>query len=186
MPSDEYEDSTEQFANTWIKDHPKDLAFVVYQGDNALARKDYANAEAAYRQVVELQPNHVTSLNNIAWLMVKANKPGALPFAVKANELQPNQPALMDTLAVALAADKRVDQAIELQKKALALAPESNTLRLTLASRKEQISVAGREPTVSTDAEFEPALRAALAAEGPTVIQLALDRSWVSVDRPAG
>ena len=133
----------EQFANTWIKDHPQDLAFVVYQGDNALARKDYANAEAAYRQVVELQPNHVTSLNNIAWLMVKANKPGALPFAVKANELQPNQPALMDTLAVALAADKRVDQAIELQKKALALAPESNTLRLTLARLHVQ---AGQKP----------------------------------------
>ena len=38
---------------------------------------------------------------------------------------------------------------------------------------------------VTTDMEFEPALRAALAADGPTVIQLALDRAWVSVDRPA-
>jgi hypothetical protein len=38
---------------------------------------------------------------------------------------------------------------------------------------------------VSTDAEFEPALRAA-AADGPTVIQLALDRAWSrSTDRPA-
>ena len=36
------------------------------------------------------------------------------------------------------------------------------------------------------DAEFEPALRAALDADGPTVIQLALDRAWVSVDRPPG
>ena len=40
--------------------------------------------------------------------------------------------------------------------------------------------------TVSNDAEFEPALRAALDADGPTVIQLALDRAWVSVDRPPG
>jgi len=39
---------------------------------------------------------------------------------------------------------------------------------------------------VTTDVEFEPALRAALAADGPTVIQLTLDRAWVSVDRPAG
>jgi len=38
---------------------------------------------------------------------------------------------------------------------------------------------------VTTDVEFEPALRAALAADGPTVIQLTLDRAWVSVDRPA-
>jgi acetolactate synthase I/II/III large subunit len=39
---------------------------------------------------------------------------------------------------------------------------------------------------VETDAEFEPALRAALTADRPTVIQVALDRQWVSVDqRPA-
>lgn len=39
---------------------------------------------------------------------------------------------------------------------------------------------------VETDAEFEPALRAALASDRPTVIQVALDRRWVSVDqRPA-
>ena len=35
---------------------------------------------------------------------------------------------------------------------------------------------------VSTDAAFEPALRDALEASGPTVIHLALDRRWVSVD----
>jgi acetolactate synthase-1/2/3 large subunit len=38
---------------------------------------------------------------------------------------------------------------------------------------------------VDTDAAFEPALRTALAASGPTVIQVALDRRWMSVDRPA-
>lgn len=35
---------------------------------------------------------------------------------------------------------------------------------------------------VEHDAEFEPALRAALAADRTTVIHLALDRRWVSVD----
>jgi len=38
---------------------------------------------------------------------------------------------------------------------------------------------------VDTDAAFEGALRTALAASGPTVIQLALDRRWLHVDRPA-
>ena len=36
---------------------------------------------------------------------------------------------------------------------------------------------------VERDDEFEPALRAALVADRPTVIQLALDRSWVSIDQ---
>ena len=134
---------SDQFVTTWAKDQPNDVAFVVYLADNALARKDYANAELAYRRVAELQPTQVAALNNIAWLMVKANKPGALPFAEKANELQPNQPALMDTLALALAAEKRIDQALELQKKALALAPDSNVLRLTMARLHVQ---AGQKP----------------------------------------
>ena len=38
---------------------------------------------------------------------------------------------------------------------------------------------------VESDAAFEPALRTALAASGPTVIQLVMDRRWASVDRPA-
>ena len=38
---------------------------------------------------------------------------------------------------------------------------------------------------VDSDAAFEGALRTALAASGPTVIQLVLDRRWVSVDKPA-
>src|SRR6185436_10173811 len=38
---------------------------------------------------------------------------------------------------------------------------------------------------VETDAEFETALRNALAADRTTVIQANLDRRWVSVDQPA-
>jgi acetolactate synthase-1/2/3 large subunit len=36
---------------------------------------------------------------------------------------------------------------------------------------------------VERDAEFEPALRAALAADRATVIHVALDRAWVSIDQ---
>ena len=77
--------------------------------------------------------NSTIALNNVAWLMAKANKPGAVAYAQKANELQPNQPTLMDTYALALAADKQLDKALELQKKALALAPDNPALKLGLA-----------------------------------------------------
>jgi acetolactate synthase-1/2/3 large subunit len=44
-----------------------------------------------------------------------------------------------------------------------------------------------RGARVERDEEFEPALRQALVADRATVIQLALDRAWLSVDeRPAG
>jgi thiamine pyrophosphate-dependent acetolactate synthase large subunit-like protein len=38
---------------------------------------------------------------------------------------------------------------------------------------------------VETDAAFEPALRTALAASGPSLIHVLVDRRWVSVDQPA-
>ena len=37
---------------------------------------------------------------------------------------------------------------------------------------------------VERDADFEPALRAALVADRASVIQLALDRAWLSIDQP--
>ena len=44
-----------------------------------------------------------------------------------------------------------------------------------------------RSTRVERDDQFETALRTALAADRPTVIHLALDPSWVSVDRvPTG
>ncbi len=39
---------------------------------------------------------------------------------------------------------------------------------------------------IDTDAAFEPALRAALVADRPTVLQLTVDRAWLSIDQTPG
>ncbi len=126
-------DEADRLAAKWIKDHPRDAAFRYYLGDLALARKDFAGAEAHYRSVIELQPNNALALNNVAWLMTQQGQPGAVALATRATELMPNQPVLMDTLAIALAAESQTQRAIEVQKKAIALAPDAASLRLTLA-----------------------------------------------------
>jgi putative PEP-CTERM system TPR-repeat lipoprotein len=123
----------DRLAATWSKEHPRDAAFRFYLGDQALARKELKVAEAHYRSVLEIQPENVLALNNVAWLMAQQKQPGALALAEKANQLAPNQPALMDTLAYVLALEKQPQRAVELQKKAMAQAPQNNGLRLTLA-----------------------------------------------------
>lgn len=123
----------ERFASTWEKENPKDAGFVFYRGDQALQQKDFALAESRYRAVSQIQPQNALALNNVAWLMVKQSKPGALPFAEKANELMPDQAALLDTLSMALAAEKKLPQAVEAQKKAVALSQGDPSLRLNLA-----------------------------------------------------
>jgi cellulose synthase operon protein C len=122
-----------RFAAAWAKDHPKDGLFQLALGDRALARGDFDAARAAFQRVLELDPDHVIALNNAAWLIARAQQPGAVPLAEKATTLQPNQPVLMDTLAFALAADKQFDKAIETQKKVVELAPAVPTFRLGLA-----------------------------------------------------
>jgi cellulose synthase operon protein C len=122
-----------QFAQEWVKANPKDAMFSLYLGDSALTAGDHAAAETAYRRTLEMQPNNVVVLNNLAWLMATTGKPGALALAQKATSLQPNHPQLMSTLALALAADNQVDKALEVQKKAIELAPQNDVLRLGLA-----------------------------------------------------
>ncbi len=121
------------FASAWRKNHDSDALFLFYLGDVALAQNDLAGAEALYRAVLQRQPNHAMALNNIAWLLLAQKKPGALAYAQRAVAAAPHQPALLDTLAQAHAAEQQIGQAISLQKQALAMRPDDPALRLTLA-----------------------------------------------------
>jgi putative PEP-CTERM system TPR-repeat lipoprotein len=123
----------ERLAANWTRDRPRDVAFRFYLGDRALAASDYRGAETHYRSVLQIQPDHALALNNVAWLMGQQRRPGGLALAERANELLPNQPALMDTLAWLLALENQVPRALELQRQAMAKAPQDASLRLTLA-----------------------------------------------------
>jgi putative PEP-CTERM system TPR-repeat lipoprotein len=124
----------DQFADDWMKKHPKDGAFLAYLGDAALLRQDLEHAEKFYREAVQATPDHAIALNNLALTLYRQNKPGGLEFAQRADKVSPNTPAFMDTLAYLLAADgQQYPAAIELQKRAIALEPKNNLLRLTLA-----------------------------------------------------
>lgn len=123
----------DQFGARWQAEHPKDALFLFYLGDQALANKDHGVAEARYQAVLKLKPAHPLALNNIAWLRLQQGQPGALAFAEQAAAAAPNNPALMDTLALALAADKQWPKAIALQLRALAMRPTDPFMRLNLA-----------------------------------------------------
>lgn len=121
------------FASSWLKAHPKDVAFLAYQGELALRRKDYAAAEKFFNGVLESQPDNAGAINNLAWVTGQLGKNGGLELAEKANNLAPNQPVFIDTLAMLLAEKNEFARAIELQTKALGLQPSDAGLRLNLA-----------------------------------------------------
>lgn len=123
----------DRWAEQWQRENASDAAFRYYLGDVALARGQLAQAEAAYRSVLELQPGNALAMNNVAWLLVKQGKPGGLAMAEKANSLLPDRAPLLDTLASALAAEKQLKKAIQTQKRAISLNPQDASLKLNLA-----------------------------------------------------
>jgi cellulose synthase operon protein C len=126
-------DRAKSVAAGWLKEHPHDAGFLLYLGNAALVDKDNAAAETRLAEVVKLQPDNASALNNLAWALHRQRKPGALAYAERANKVTPNVPALMDTWALLLAEGNDVTRALELQKRAVALAPDMPALRLTLA-----------------------------------------------------
>ena len=123
----------ERWASTWMMENPKDIAMRMHQGDLATGRKDYASAAKIYRTALEIQPENPLVLNNLAWVSGKLKSPQAIEYAEKANRLAPNQPAIMDTLAMLLAEKGDTAQAIELLRQAMQIAPQAALIQLNLA-----------------------------------------------------
>lgn len=123
----------ERIAAAWNKEHPKDMVFRMYLGDIATAQKEYSIAAQHYRLALDLQPNSALALNNLAWVSGQLKLPKALEYAEKANQLAPNQPAFMDTLAMLLADKGDSAKAIEILRNALRISPQAAAIQLNLA-----------------------------------------------------
>ncbi len=123
----------DKFATGWVKDHPKDAAFLFYLGDAALTKKDYPTAEKMYASVVQIQPQNAPAFNNLAWVTGQLKKDKAVSYAEKANTLMPNQPAFIDTLAMLLLDQNETVKALDWQKKAVELQPQNPVFKLNLA-----------------------------------------------------
>jgi putative PEP-CTERM system TPR-repeat lipoprotein len=123
----------ESFAQSWLKDHPKDARFRLYLAEGATARKDFAAAAKLYRGLLEAQPDNAALLNNLAWVAGQSKDPKAIEYAEKANKLAPKQPAVMDTLGVLLVDKGDQARGLALLKEAVELAPEIAPIRLNYA-----------------------------------------------------
>ncbi len=122
-----------KLAQDWLKQHPDDAAFEYVVSVQEIALGDLRSAEARLRRVVAAYPKNALALNNLAWVLVQRKDKAALEYAQRANDILPDRPAFMDTLALALAAENRLAPAIELQRAAMELDPQDQSLRLTLA-----------------------------------------------------
>ena len=155
-------DEADAFGQQWRKQHPEHINFLLTTADAARAMGNGATAEQRYRQLLAAQPNHVLALNNLAMTLIQQKKPGATALAEQAVRLVPARAELLDTLAQALASENRLSQAVETQKRAVALAPEAAELRLNLARLLIQ---AGDKPLARAELDALAKLGASFARQ---------------------
>lgn len=112
---------------------PEDALLYGLAGNLHLERNETAEAMAAYEKAVALNPNQPDILNNLAWLLATSNDPAtrdaprALLLAQRAIRLK-SAPHIWDTLAEALYANGRVEEAIRAEEKALSMNPEDREI----------------------------------------------------------
>jgi putative PEP-CTERM system TPR-repeat lipoprotein len=120
-------------AAQWIKDHPKDPSLVQILAEEDQRRKQYGEATAGYKRVLEMDPDNVAALNNLAWILTEQGKPEALEYAERAHRLAPFNPSVLDTLGWTAARTGNPKRGAQLLRMATALAPKQSEIRLHLA-----------------------------------------------------
>lgn len=138
----------DKFAAGWLAEHPQDARFRLHLANQDSARRDYASAAKHYQVLLQAKPDDAVLLNNYAFALGQLKDAKALDYAEKANKLAPNQPAIMDTLAVLLADAGQAARGLELMQKAVELAPKANVLKLNLA--KVQIKAGKKDAARKT------------------------------------
>jgi len=113
----------------WIKNHPQDIAVRLLLAKDLALDNDRAGAQAQYGAVLAQEPDNIIALNNLAWDLRLDNPAQALAYIRKASNLAPDQPDLLDTLAVIESLNGDHKGAQETIQRALAARPDDVTMR---------------------------------------------------------
>ena len=87
-----------------------------------LAKGDFKIAAANFRIAVDIEPDNVALLNNLAWALSELNDPGALGYAERAYRLAPGVAEVANTYGWILVQRGDAVQGVELLRRAVELA----------------------------------------------------------------
>jgi len=117
----------------WLKNTPADVSAQFMLANSYLKLERKTEATAAFAKLVELAPNNVLALNNLAWLLRETNPEKALAYAEKADSLNPGDPLVMDTMGVILVQQGKAKRATEVLSEAAKKRPEMLSIKYHLA-----------------------------------------------------
>jgi cellulose synthase operon protein C len=121
------------FTRKWLADQPRDTVLRSYLAERELAAKNYPASAELYRQVIDIDPNNVIALNNLAWISGQLSDPKALSYAERAVKLAPNSAPVLDTMGVLLVERGEAVRGVDFLARATRIAPNRHDIRLNYA-----------------------------------------------------
>jgi Tfp pilus assembly protein PilF len=112
--------NAEQQLEQWLEKHPDDITVRVVLAEQLGARGQTAAAVKQYETVLQRAPNSVVALNNLAVIYQQQKDPRALGLATKAYAAAPGQPLIADTYGWLLVDQGKLDEGIDVLRKAAA------------------------------------------------------------------
>ncbi len=122
-------EGAQQLQERWVEKYPDDiLARTVLAGFYAATQQEDL-AIKQYSRVLEKNGNNLVALNNLAWFLRDRNPQQALVYAIRANKINPESAALIDTMAIVLLKNGDFDNAQSTISRALVKAPGNLTMK---------------------------------------------------------
>jgi Tfp pilus assembly protein PilF len=149
----------------WLETHQSDVSTRIALAGLYVSDNDPVKAMTEFLVVLETDSRNVVALNNLAWYL-RASDPGrALSYAELAAEVDPGSAPVMDTLAMVLLANKKMDLAQRAIERAIALKPSDPTLhyhaaQIMAAAGDKQGAIAILSSLLQTDTVFPEKARA--------------------------
>lgn len=122
----------------WNRKHPQDIAVHYLRASLYQALGKDSEAQRTLQTILEIDPDYVPALNDLAWLLRRKAPKKALPHAERAYELSPKSPDIIDTLAMVVLENGDRRRALRLLEQATKLAPQNPTLQYHLAVAQKE------------------------------------------------
>lgn len=122
-----------EFAADWMARHPTDVPMRMLVAEAALGAKDYPVAVQQYEALLRSDTNNAQALNNLAWALGELKDPRAISMAVRAAELAPNSPSVLDTLGMLHLKIGDPTKGLEVLERVRQLDPQRMDLRMHYA-----------------------------------------------------